>query len=212
MKRIFALIMALIMVVSLMACAPKGTIVYNIGNVDRANYFKKTIADMVDEYGEAKLENGTLKGVAVLRLLDFSGDGIYELYIAYADGTKDYVNKQLVVGFDMGSATLLDNDITSKAKADDATPSICIYKDETGRAFLVEGEDRATSADYVTYIQTRGDVKVYAFDKEFTETDGKTATGSYETITLSGTSKDDAKYIFEENDRVTDSINGLATK
>lgn len=210
MKRFFALVMALILVVSLMACTPKGAIVYNIGNVDRAGYFQKTVNNLVDEYGEAKLEGDILTGVAVVRLLDFSGDGVYELYVAYADGTKDYVNKQLVVGFDMGAATLLDEEITSKATADDATPSICIFKDTTGRAYLVVGEDRATSAEYITYIQTRGEEKVYAFDTEFTEVDGATSEGTYETIKLSGLTKEDSKYIFEENEKVTDSINGLA--
>lgn len=210
MKRIVAILMALVCVLSFAACNVPGAIVYDLGNVDRANYFEKTYNNYVDQYGKAEFKDGMLTGVAVVRLLDFTGDGVYELYIAYADGTTSYVNKQVVVGFDYGSATLLDEEITSKSSADAETPAIWFYKDSVNRAYIVTGEDLSASADYNTYVQTRDGEKIYSFQKEFTELDGNELDGDYEKIEVSGLTQEDADLVFEENTKVVDSIKGQA--
>ncbi len=225
MKKILAFVLAVICVLSLAACDMSGAISYDIGNTDRANYFYNTYNEYVDKYGEAKLENGYLKGVAVVRLLDFTGDGVYELYMAYADGTEDYVNRQMVVGFDYGSAVLIGEapygmttgdevtyaDITSKASSDAQTPSIWLYKDNLDRAYIAVGEDLSKSADYITYIQTRNNEKVYSFQPEFTELDGNEPGGEIEKINLSNLTEEDAKSVFAENEKVVNSIKGQAT-
>lgn len=215
MKKIFAMLLAVMCVVSLAACDMSGAIVYDLGNVDRANYFQTYYDNLVDQYGKAKVESddtygNVLTGVAVARLLDFTGDGIYELYVAYADGTTPYVNRQMVVGFEYGSATLLDEEITSKATADDKAPTICLYTDDSNRAYIVKGEDMSASADYTTYVQTRGEEKIYAFETEFTEQDGTELAGTYERISLADFTDEDSKLVFDENDKVTDSIKGQA--
>lgn len=225
MKKILAFILAVVCVMSLAACDMSGAVSYDIGNADRANYFYDTYNKYVDMYGEAKLENGYLTGVAVVRLLDFTGDGQYELYMAYADGTKDYVNRQMVVGFDYGSAVLIGDtpngmttkdeavyaEITSKASADAQTPSIWLYKDTVNHAYIAIGEDMSKSADYITYIQTRNNEKIYAFQPEFTELDGNEPEGETEKINLSNLTEDDTKSIFAENEKVVNSIKGQAT-
>ncbi len=220
MKKILAFILAVMCVASLAACNVTGSATYDIGNTDRANYFYNTYNKYVEQYGEAKLENGALTGVAVVRLLDFTGDGVYELYMAYADGTEDYVNRQMVVGFDFGSAILIGDtprgkttgdeitykEITTKTSADAQSPSIWFYKDSVNRAYIAVGEDLSKSADYITYVQTRGDEKIYAFRTEFTELDGNEPQGEFEKIDLTGLTEDDAKVIFAENDKVVKSI------
>ncbi|MBQ8001506.1 MAG: hypothetical protein IJ298_09995 [Ruminococcus sp.] len=225
MKKILAFVLAVVCVLSLAACNLSGAITYDIGNTDRANYFYKTYNRYVDMYGEAELKDGYLTGVAVVRLLDFTGDGVYELYMAYADGTKDYVNRQMVVGFDYGSAVLIGDtpngmttgdeviyaDITSKSFADAETPSIWLYKDNIDRAYIAVGEDLSKSADYITYVQTRGDEKIYSFQVDFTELDGNEPGGTFEKINLSDLTQEDAKLIFEENEKVVSSIKGQAT-
>ncbi|MGN0452517.1 MAG: hypothetical protein ACI4GZ_01820 [Ruminococcus sp.] len=217
MKRILAAVLAIVCLASLAACNMSGAIVYDIGNNDRANYFCKTYNEFLDKYGEAELKDDAtygkvLSGVAVVRLMDVTGDGVYELYIAYADGTKPYVNKQYIVGFEYGSAILLDEEITSKASASDSTPSVWLYKDSTGRSYVVFGEDMSKSADYYTFIQKKNGEDYYKFDKEFTELNGSEPAGDTEKISVAGIDEDTADRIFKENSRVVDSINGQATK
>lgn len=212
MKRCFALILAVISVLAFSACSNKGSVQYDLGNSDRAGYFNDQYSKLIGEYGEATYEDGKLSGIAVVRLLDFTGDGEYEIYIAYADGTKDYVNRHKVVGFDNGPATIYDEEITSKAKATDEGYSIWLYVDGTGRAFIVTGDAMEESADYSTFIQTRGDEKIYAFQREFTiggaSGDEVVIDGTYEKISLSDLTQEDIDEIFAENQKVLDSING----
>lgn len=223
MKKFIAMLLVIMCVISLAACDLSGAITYDLGNADRANYYNRIYTEMVDKYGEAEMTaddtyGNVLTGVAVVRLIDFTGEGIYELYIAYADGTVPYVNKQLVVGFENGPATLIDeqtefsDEITSKATADAAAPSLWLYKDNYGRAYIVTGEDLSKEAVYNTFIQTRGEEKVYSFDKEFSEVDGNELAGSYEKINLTGLTKEDADMVFEENEKVINSISGQIEK
>lgn len=221
MKKILAFVLAMMCVLSLVACDMSGSIAYDLGNADRAKCFENTYNNLVEKYGEAKFENGKLTGVAVVRLVDFTGDGIYELYLAYADGTQDYVNKQMVVGFDLGSATLIGKDgrhssqdetpyenITSKASADAQAPSVWLFKDTAGRGYIVTGDDLSKSADYITYITTRGNEDVYSFQVDFTEIDGNEPQGEFEKINFVDITEDDAKAVMDENKKVIDSISG----
>ncbi len=216
MKRFLAIVFALIMVMSVAGCSNRGVITYDIGNVDAATYFNREYDSMVEKYGKAELVGDKLMGVAVVRFLDFTGDGNYELYIAYADGTTDYVNKHKVVGFDRGSATILDEDITSKEKAEDETPSIWLYKDATDRGYVVSGDVLTQKADYRTFIRTRNEEAIYAFVPEFTidvaSEDEAIIDGTYEKIRLSGLTQEDFDIINEENTKVVDSIKGWAKR
>ena len=213
MKRILAALMALVAVFAFAACSTEGAIHYSIGNEDAATYFYREYNRMVEKYGKASFDGDKLSGVAVVRLMDFTGDGEYELYFAFADGTKDYVNRQMVVGFDRGSATILDEEITSKAKAEDTTPCIWLYEDEIDRAYVVTGDVLTESADYRTFVGVRGEEKFYKFCTEFTvsaTSDEKAEDGTYEKINLTGLTQEDADYIFEENKKVVDSIAAFA--
>lgn len=220
MKKILAFILAVMCVASLAACNFSGKGNYEIGNTDRANYFYNTYNKYIDQFGEAEYKDGKLFGVAVVRLIDFTGDGVYELYMAYADGTEDYVNRQMVVGFDYGSAILIGDTpngkttgdeinykhLTTKTSADAEYPSIWLYKDSIDRGYIAVGEDLSKSAEYITFVQTRGDEKIYAFRTEFTEVDGNEPKGEFEKINVVGLTEDEAKAVFKENDKVVKSI------
>lgn len=216
MKRFFAIVFALITVMAFAGCSKKGVIHYDIGNVDAATYFNREYDGMVEKYGKAELKGDKLTGVAVVRLIDFTGNGNYEMYIAYADGTQDYVNRHKVVGFDRGSATILDEEITSKEKAEDEFPSIWLYKDPTGRGYVVTGDVLTQKADYRTYVRTRNEEAVYAFVPEFTvdaaSEDEVIIDGTYEKIRLAGLTQEDAEFVFEDNTKVVDSIKGWAKR
>lgn len=217
MKKVTLAILALVCIISLAACSTSGAIVYDLGNADRAVCFKDIYDRLVEEYGEAEMvEDPTygnvLKGVAVVRLVDFIGDGCYNLYVAYADGTKPYANRQQVIGFDCGSAVMLEGEITSKSSADSKGVCICLYQDNYERGYVIEGEDLSKSADYLTFVQIKDGKEIYAFEKEFTELDGNTLAGKYDKIELTGITQADADKVFAENARVIDSINGMAAQ
>lgn len=218
MKKVIALILMILTVVSFTACASTGT--HDLANPDRASKYSDNYAKLTTEYGEAELkedaEYGTvLTGVAVMRILEFSGDSKPELYIAYSDGTKPYANKQQIYGFDNGPYEFFNEykenldmaEITTKSSADKKGPCICLYTDEDGVAYLVVGEDLSKQADYYSYVtvDSNGD-EIYNLVKIFTEYDGKQLPGKYEYIELTGLTKADAEKIFEENENVINSI------
>lgn len=205
MKKVIALLMAVMFVFSLAACG-KTADAYDIGNADRADYFYSRYKELVNQYGEASFDGDKLQGVAVLKLIDFTGDGGYELYVAYADGTKDYVNRHKIFGFDRGPAIILDEEITSKANSADATPQIWIYTDENFKGFMVFGDSMNDVAEYHTYVTKRGEEEIYKFQREFTiggaSGDEVEANGTTEKILLSGLTEEDADAIFEENESI----------
>lgn len=211
MKKVIALLMAVMFVFSLAACSKTSGEYYDIANADRATYFYNYYQRLVEKYGEPSFDGDKLQGVAVLKLIDFTGDGGYELYVAYADGTKDYVNRHQVIGFDRGPATILDEEITSKANAGDAVPQIWLYTDIVNRGFVGYGDSMNESADYHTYITKRGEEKIYAFHKEFTiggaSADEVDFDETYlEKIQVAGITEEDADLILEETQCVIDSM------
>lgn len=229
MKKILALVFVLLMVVSLGACkkienTPKTDYgVQDLGSndkntnddyiiaitaYDRARYFYGEYEKLVKEYGEAKLEGGNLKGVAVVRLLDFIGNGNLNMYVAYADGTQPYVNKQMVYGFDNGGSPILKEgasittDITSKATADATAPSVWLYTGTGNRSYIVSGDNMTDSPAFNTYFQMFKGEKAYNFMEETASVSG----GTFEKINLSGVSDEDFKTVKATTDKVVESL------
>ena len=229
MKKFLAVLFVLLMVLSLGACkkvAEEAEVAYDLSSkgqsngktvvsYDRARIFYDEYNRLVDKYGKADLDGDTLKGVAVVRLLDFTGTGKYELYVAYADGTESYVNKQMIVGFDNGVGYLLDKDtssvkadIVSKATADAETPSIWLYTGTSGRGYVVTGDNMNAEPVYNTYVRESKGEKVYTFQPE----DIGAANGKTEKINLTGLTEEDFSAITEENQRVIESLRVQANK
>lgn len=233
MKKLFAVLFILVMVFSLAACkkvenAPKteydvqdlgsndkkldgadAEYVVAITAYDRAKFFYSEYDKLVKEYGEAKLQDGNLKGVAVVRLLDFMGKGNLNMYIAYADGTQPYVNKQKVYGFDNGGSVIIGDsyikkegssvgeDITSKATAGGDT-AVWLYTDVNQRGYIVTGDDMENSPVFNTFFQMYNGQKAYTFKEETKDVSG----GTFEKIKLTGLTDEE----FESINGVTESV------
>lgn len=233
MKKLSALLLAIICVFAIAGCrkVENESVPYDLSQsgvsskgeklitYDRARAFNSEYQRLVEKYGTADFDGDKLKGVAVVRLIDFLGNGNYTMYVAYADGTTPYVNKQEVFGFDNGMSKLLELndssvaiDITSKASADAEAPSIWLYTDVSGRGYIVTGEDMSKSADYNTFVGLKNGEKVYSFCCEFTKTDNETLGGTYEKINLAGITEEDAENIFSENQKVVDSMEAQSKK
>ncbi len=224
MKKFISIMLLVIMVCSLAACKP-GEI--EVGNPDRADVFNKNYDNLSSEYGKGEYKvdpelGGVLSGVAVMRLLDFSGDGNPELYVAYSDGTTPYANKQQIYGFDSGSAVIFSEfytdslefaDITSKSSEDAKAPCVWLYTDKSGLSYIVVGDDLSKEADYY-YLKfnklENGDREI--MELAFTEVDGHELSGTYEKIELAGVSESDAEKIFEENEKVLKSVQNQGNK
>ena len=213
MKKIIALLFALIFVFSLAACK-KVTVAdvpaeaedlrvvaqidgkdYQVVSYDAVHNYYEQYQELVKKYGEPKFEDGKLKGVAVVRFGDFVGTGRQQMYVAYADGTKDYVNKQAVYIFDNGPGELIDkegtsikSDITSK---DGSTPSVWIFK-SSSKAYIVTGDDLSKNPVFHEYVRTSAGKEVYAFQKTSAKSDGTLIK-----INLTGLSSDDANKILD---------------
>lgn len=203
MKKFISLALVLVFALSLAACSSSSSESYDLGNGDRARVFYDTYNKYVEEYGEAAVDNGVLKGAAVVRLCDFTGDSIPELLIAFPDEKDGGVKRVMVCGFDMGFAELYNEEITSKGGANDPE-ALWIYTDSSGLSYLVIGDDLSKSRSYICYQQADSEGKpLYEFAEAFS-TDGDDLGGEYEKIKL--TDNTDSKAIFEKNKGVIDAL------
>jgi len=175
---------------------------------DRARNFLTIYNELVEEYGVAKLDDNIIKGVAIVRLLDFTGSGNLCLYVAYADGSKPYVNKQMVCAFDNGIAYLLEKDnssvgvdITSKESADDKTPSVWLYKDNNNKGYIVTGNEMSKAPTYNTYFGS----DIFAFQVD----SNVSSDGTYEKFDLTDVSEDDFDELVEKNEKIIESLKSV---
>jgi len=224
MKKILALIFVLLMVFSLGACkkventektefgvddlSSKGREDPETTASDRGRIFLEEYNKLVKKFGEAKLDDGTLKGVAIVRLFDFTGSGNLCLYVAYADGSKPYVNKQMVCAFDNGLAYLLEKDnssvgvdITSKESEDDKVPSVWLYKDNNNKGYIVTGNEMSKAPTYNTYFGS----DIFAFQAD----SNVSSDGTYEKFDLTDVSEDDFDELVEKNEKIIESLKSV---
>lgn len=202
MKKLLSVVIVMVLVLSLCACSGNNKS-YNLGGADRARAFYETYSKYVSEYGEAKADNGTLHGAAVVRLYDFTGDSTPEMLIAYSSEKNGKVDSVMVFGFDMGLAEIYNEKITSKASKDAADASLWVYTDSSGLSYLVLGDDMSASRSYTTYKIADSEGKpLYAFVEAF-ETDGNDLGGVYEKFDVSGA---DFEAISAENKNVLDAM------
>ena len=226
MKKLLSVLFILVFVFSLTACKSvknsgtnnavtdpdlvkidvNGDVTYDI-----PEYYYNKYKELVGKYGKADFKDGKLQGVAVVRLLNFVGTDSVQLYVAYADGTTDYVNKQMVVGFNNGPAYLLDNektsvstDITSKATADATTPSIWLYNDVEGKGYIVTGDDMSNEPVYNGYITVSRGENYYTFQPVSGVLDGE-----IEKIDLAGLDEEAFNAINAKNREVISRLESL---
>lgn len=213
MKKFLAILFALVFVFSLAACKSVSVVDVpaeaeelrvvadnpdtnaTVVSYDGVHYFYQQYQNLLNKYGEAKFADGKLKGVAVVRFADFVGSGTQQMYVAYADGTKDYVNKQAIYLFDNGPGELLSKkgtsitaDITSK---DDGTPAIWLFKTDS-KAYMVTGDDMSDSVVFHEYVKSSAGKDIYAFQKTTEKTEG-----SYVKINLTDLSEGEATEIID---------------
>jgi len=100
------------------------------------------IDELITRYGEGKILEGgfygddCLSGVGIVRLIDFDGDGDYELYCAYSNGETPLINKQVIYGYDGRLVTIMEERDVSNPGTD-VSPSVTfLYK--YGIVFLVQ--------------------------------------------------------------------------
>lgn len=180
MKKYIAILLLAIMVLSLAACSDSAK-TYNLGNSDRARGFHTKYTSMVEKYGEGKVADGKLCGVALVRFFDFTGDGELEMVIGYSSEKDAEVDTMAVYGFDMGLADLLNEKITS---ADSEGLCMWFYTDSADISYLVKGEDLDSARSYHYYQKNDSEGKpLFDFAEAFT-TDGKDLSGEYEKISL----------------------------
>lgn len=200
MKKFISLMLILLCALSFAACSGKAQESYSLGNADRARVFYNTYNSYVGKYGEGKDAEGSLTGAAIVRLMDFTGDGNPEMLIAYSSEKDGKVDSVMVCGFDMGYAELLNEKITSKSSASAEGNCLWLYTDSSGLSYIVMGEDLSLSRSYTCYQQAGADGKaLYKFAEAFTA-DGMDLSGTYEKIELSGNS--DTNKVFKTNKNV----------
>ncbi len=106
--------------------------------------YLNVINNLINQYGEGAIEAEenditgaeVMTGVGIVRLIDFDGNGTYELYCAYADGSEGWVNRQIIYGYDNGLVVLLEESEVSNPGTDITPETTFLSKD--GNVYLVE--------------------------------------------------------------------------
>ncbi len=180
MKKIIAFALAALVVLSFAAC--KGSAkTYDLGNSDRARGFYVKYTSMVEKFGEGKVTDGKLSGVAVARFFDFTGDGEYEMVLGYSSEKDGEVDTMAVYGFDMGLAVLLEEKIIS---ADNNGACMWFYTDSADLCYIVKGEDLETARSYEYFQKNDSQGKpLFKFAEAF-KTEGEDLSGKYDRISL----------------------------
>ena len=120
---------------------------------------------LIDQYGEGAMATSTsglgkdLTGVGIVRLIDFDGDGVYELYCAYQVDDCSWSYKQIIYGYDNGLIVLLEECRVSNPGTDVSPTTIFLTKD--GKVYLVD-EYEITDGNYYT-LQDGEMVSVFSY-------------------------------------------------
>ena len=100
-----------------------------------------TVVDnLIAKYGEGRVDTAFgceyLTGVAIVRLIDFDGDGTKELYCAYANEGAPWANKQVIYGYDNGLVTIMaERDVSNPGT--DVSPSTT-FLSKGGKVYLID--------------------------------------------------------------------------
>ncbi len=225
MKRILSFVLVLMFAVSITACSKKGTAAptaetngASVADKETAEVFSSSIDEIVAYAGEGKAEKNEasqnkLTGLAVIRIIDFTGDNKPELVTVYSDEFDSEIYWMEISGFDYATASLKFSDdstklmITSKSSEEASGPCIWFYTDERGDNYFVVGDDLSKSADFYRYVQMDGGEKCYKFMKDFTVEGGNFPEGTYDKIEFVGMSDEDVEKNFEKNQQAIDAIN-----
>ena len=91
--------------------------------------YRQVIDGLTQQYGEGSISESpidgqsVMKGLAVVRLLDFDGDGTQELYCAYAKEGSPYANRQEIYQYRDNEAVLIYESSISN-EGTDVSPKI----------------------------------------------------------------------------------------
>ena len=130
-----------------------------------AEAYLSVVNRLIDQYGKGAIGPNDyyygehMTGVGVVRLIDFDGNGVYELYCAYQDHDRPWVNKQIIYGYDNGLIVLLEECEVSNPGTDVSPTTTFLTKD--GKVYLVH-VDEITVGDYYT-LQDGKMVSVFSY-------------------------------------------------
>lgn len=115
--------------------------------------YRQVIDGLTQQYGEGSISESpidgqsVMKGLAVVRLLDFDGDGTQELYCAYAKEGSPYANRQEIYQYRDNEAVLIYESSISNEGTDVSPMTRLIYKD--GLIYLAEGIPFSLKGSYL---------------------------------------------------------------
>lgn len=115
--------------------------------------YRQVIEGLTQQYGEGSISESpidgqsVMKGLAVVRLLDFDADGIQELYCAYAKEGSPYANRQEIYQYRDNEAVLIYESSISNEGTDVSPMTRLVYKD--GLIYLAEGIPFSLKGSYL---------------------------------------------------------------
>lgn len=115
--------------------------------------YRQVVEELTQQYGEGSISESpidgqsVMKGLAVVRLLDFDADGTQELYCAYAKEGSPYANRQEIYQYRDTEAVLIYESSISNDGTDVSPMTRLVYKE--GRIYLAEGIPFSLKGEYL---------------------------------------------------------------
>lgn len=115
------------------------------------------IQELTEQYGEGAIGSSGLdgqnvmSGLGIVRLLDMNGDGIQELYCAYAQEGAAFINYQQLYQYREGEAVVIFEGAISNNGTDVSPMTELIYKGEN--VYLADGRPLSLDGTYLRVIQ-----------------------------------------------------------
>ena len=164
--------------------------------------YAKVVEKLLEDCGKPKVQNSFLNGVAVVRLIDFDGDGIKELLCVYPQENDMFANKQEVYGYADGEAVSLFKDRVQNWGTS-VDPFVEYIEGEKGAYILTDyrstmSESKGTWVTFKNNQQTTG-MSFYTNAPSFDSGEGQGAELIYKI--------DDKKLEKEEFDKAMDEFN-----
>ncbi|MGL5435645.1 MAG: hypothetical protein ACRDBO_09660 [Lachnospiraceae bacterium] len=136
---------------------------------EAAKAYLEVINQLILSYGEVAVgrmsfdNGGIITGTAIIRLIDFDGDGKLELYCAYAaDSERQLVDQQVIYGYssDHGLIHIMEPCGISNPGTDVSPETTFLYKE--GKVYLMASQE----GKFTRYLTVRDNVLVTELEYE----------------------------------------------
>ena len=124
--------------------------------------YRQVVGDLEGQYGKASEQYGQCTGLCMVKLIDFDGDGVAELYCGYGQGESGFPYQEEIYQYQNGQAVMIyQGKVLNQGSSVQPAAQFIIRED---KAYIVSGSE--FTYEYKTLINGEmvTEVTAYAWD------------------------------------------------